>query len=271
MLKSSLLLIGFLLGGYTHAASLFVWDETPGHGGTSGNFSQACWYFNSDVSTATSVAYTGTNTPGAQAYCYIGYTFSYEDNRQVYTQTNTAITVTAAGAYKYLWLGNNVTFSMATWPTGGQTVYLGTHSIIRGSSNGFSSNSTYNYDFGSFSGDAKLSMGSFWMQSGARVNFTGNLAMTADSFTYTLFSATNLAQNSGVWNASGVSVTDMHGKSLDYAGYFTDATQIDRGQYGLVLDGGSVKLLANGTIPEPATATLGLFGLSALMMRRRRK
>ncbi len=271
-MKIPFILICFFLCGYANSASLFVWDETPDRGGTSGNSSAKCWLFNSDVDTATQVTYTGTNTPGAQAHCYIGYTFSFEEGRKVFTQTGTAITVTQAGSYNYLWLGDNVRYTMATWPSSGQTVYLGAHSVVTGTSNGYSNGATYNYDFGKFSGDALISMGAFWMQPNAKVNFLGDVVMTSDTFSYTLFSATNLAQNAGSWNASGISVTDAYGTSLSYAGYFTDASSIGLGEYGLVLDGGNIVLMANAVaIPEPSAASLGLLSMSAFLFRRRRK
>ncbi len=180
------------------------------------------------------------------------------------------MTHTGGGSPKTLFLGDNVTYQAPAWPDSTRMVYMGENALYSGTSQGFRQGNTYTFDFGSMTGSSKISMGDVWVQA-CTMKFQGDVTMTGDTFSYTLFAATNLAQNAGTWVASDVSVTDRFGKGLAYAGYVTDAAQIGRGQYGLVLDGGSVKLLANGTIPEPATATLGLFGLSALMMRRRRK
>lgn len=53
----------------------------------------------------------------------------------------------------------------------------------------------------------------------------------------------------------------MEGDAADY-----------QGQYYIYTEGGNVKVqyVVAGAVPEPATATLSLLGLAALMMRRRR-
>lgn len=245
---------------------VYVWNNASGgEYGTASNWGAV-------KSTTQGALASVTGTPGGNDVAYIGYTYSYSDGVQTFSQLaeRPAMTITGGGSPKTLFLGDNVTYNAPAWPDSTRMVYMGENSRYVGTSQGFRSGNTYTFDFGTMNGTAQIAMGDVWVQA-CTMKFQGNVTMTEDTFSYTLFSATNLAQNAGTWVASDVSVTDQFGQSLAYAGYVTDSSLIDRGQYGLVLDGGSVKLLANGTIPEPATATLGLFGLAALMMRRRRR
>lgn len=260
------------LGGQAAAAYdyngywVYVWTNTSG-----GAFNTASnWGAVKNATQGSLVAAGGS--PANADVVYIGYTYSYSNGVQTFSQLSThpSMTVTGGASPKTLFLGDNVTYQAPSWPDSTRMVYMGENARYAGTSQGFRAGNTYTFDFGSMSGTAQISMGSVWVQA-CTMKFQGDVAMTGDTFSYTLFAATDLQQNSGTWVASDVSVTDRFGKDLAYAGYVTDAAQIARGQYGLVLDGGSVKLLASGTIPEPATATLGLFGLSALMLRRRRK
>ncbi|SEH91808.1 PEP-CTERM sorting domain-containing protein [Akkermansia glycaniphila] len=277
-MKTSSLLSGFVavaalsLGAQASAAYdyngywVYVWTNTSGGAfGTASN-----WGAVKNTTQGSLASVTGS--PAAADVAYIGYTYSYSNGVQTFSQLSThpSITVTAGGSPKTLFLGDNVTYQAPAWPDSTRMVYMGENALYTGTSQGFRSGNTYTFDFGSMTGTSRISMRDVWVQA-CTMKFQGDVTMTGDTFSYTLFAATNLAQNAGTWVASDVSVTDRFGKDLAYAGYVTDATQIGRGQYGLVLDGGSVKLQANGTIPEPATATLSLFGLSALMMRRRRK
>ena len=83
-----------------------------------------------------------------------------------------------------------------------------------------------------------------------------------------------MAQNAGTWNASGVTVTDAQGNTLQYT---TDKDKIGTtGYYWLestyTVQGSTntVKIVARA-VPEPATATLSLLALCGLAARRRRK
>lgn len=75
--------------------------------------------------------------------------------------------------------------------------------------------------------------------------------------------------NVSCFDASQMVVTDQNGEKLTYT---TDVANMQEGQFGLTYEDGFVKLVAHGgeLIPEPATASLSLLGLAALMMRRRR-
>lgn len=187
----------------------------------------------------------------------IGYDFSYVDGKQVLTANDVAITLNTA-----TWMGN------------GNRFYLGHNVTLQGSSNGFSGSQTVTFNFGDFGGTSVISMGDFWMQTNAAVNFSGEVTMTGNDFSYTLFKASSMKQNAGSWNASGVSVVDTNGNTLTYT---TDEDKIGTaGYYWLesTFAGEStsnVVTLVAKSIPEPTTATLSLLALAGLAARRRRK
>lgn len=188
---------------------------------------------------------------------FIGYTFDYVAGSQILTASNEVITVTTP-----------------TWMGGSGRVYLGSNVTLVGANNGYSANQSITYHFGDFSGTSVISMGAFWMQGGATVNFAGEVTMTENEFSYTLFTATNMAQNAGTWNASGVSVVDANGNTLTYttdedkigtAGYYwLESTYAGEGTTNAVM-------LVAKAVPEPTTATLSLLALAGLAARRRRK
>ncbi len=200
---------------------------------------------------------TNDNKPVNADPAFIGYTFDYVAGSQILTATNEAITVTTP-----------------TWMGGNGRVYLGSNVTLLGNNNGYSANQSITYHFGDFSGTSVISMGAFWMQGGATVNFAGEVTMTENEFSYTLFTASNMAQNSGTWNASGVSVVDANGNILTYttdkdkigtAGYYwLESTYAGQGSSN------SVMLVAKA-IPEPTTATLSLLALAGLAAHRRRR
>ena len=188
---------------------------------------------------------------------FIGYDFTFVDGKQVLTANDTAITL-----------------NTQTWMGSGNRFYLGHNVTLQGSNNGFSANNVVTFDFGDFGGTSVISMGDFWMQPGATVNFTGTITMTDTEFSYTVFTSTNMAQNDGTWNASGVTVTDAQGNTLQYT---TDESKIGTsGYYWLEStytgqgSANTLKIVAM-SVPEPTTATLSLLALCGLAARRRRK
>ena len=191
---------------------------------------------------------------------FIGYDFSFDNGSQVLTSTDDKLTI-----------------SPSAWLQGGRRIYLGSNVTLTGSNNGFGEVS---FNFGDFSGTSTISMGEFWKQD-YTVSFAGDVTMTGDTFSYTLFSATNMYQNAGTWDASAVSVTDASGNKLTYT------TDVDlfgtAGYYWLEQDGAeevdgsgnsSFKLtLHAAAIPEPSAFGLlaGLGALALVASRRRRR
>ena len=82
--------------------------------------------------------------------------------------------------------------------------------------------------------------------------------------------------NSGGFDGGDVSLGEFlaeDGSSLTKASAKMEGNAADhQGQYYIYKDGNTIKVqyVVGGAVPEPATATLSLLGLAALMMRRRR-
>ena len=198
------------------------------------------------------------NAPAGADPAFIGYDLSFADGSQVLTSTDDALTISAP-----------------QWLNGGKRIYLGSNVILSGSSNGFQE---VTFNFGDFSGTSTISMGEFWKQD-YTVSFAGDVTMTGDTFSYKLFSATNMYQNDGTWDASAVSVTDASGNELSYttdealfgtAGYYWleetgEANANGGSQFTLTLNAAA--------IPEPSAFGLlaGLGALALVASRRRRK
>ena len=203
-----------------------------------------------------------TNKPTKSDPAFIGYTFSYENGVQILTSTNDSVVVTGA----------------LSWFGASTRIYLGSNAKLVGSSNAFSASETATFNFGNFDGSAIVEMADFWMQTSARVNFEGNVQMSGDSFSYTLFSSSSMKQMAGSWSASSISVTDANGVELIYTE--DDSLKGTSGYYWLECSefvqnaAYSVVLKAAASIPEPSAFGL-LAGLGALALagtrRRRRK
>ena len=198
------------------------------------------------------------NGPAGADPAFIGYDFSFDNGSQVLTSTAARLEISAPG-----------------WLDGGKRIYLGSNVTLSGGSNGFK-NVTFN--FGDFSGTSTISMGEFWKQN-YTVSFAGDVTMTEDTFSYTLFSATNMYQNAGTWDASAVSVTDASGNKLTYttdenlfgtAGYYWLGESGEASASG----GSPFTLTLHATaVPEPSAFGLlaGLGALALVASRRRRR
>ena len=243
---------------YTNpSAWVYVWtgDGTDTNWGTAGNWDTL-------RSLGASSTQAADNGPAVADPAFIGYDLSFADGSQVLTSNNEAITVSVPSIFT-----TNVT----------RPVYLGSNVTLSGVDNIFRD---VTFNFGDFSGTSTISMGLFWKQAGT-VSFAGDVTMTGDTFSYTLFSATNMYQNAGTWDASAVSVTDASGNELTYttdkalfgtAGYYwLDAEGAEK------VDGSgnsSFKLtLHAAAVPEPSAFGLlaGLGALALVASRRRRR
>lgn len=234
-------------------AWVYVWTgaSTDNAWGTAGNWVT----LRSPDASSTQAA---DNAPANVDPSFIGYDFSFDNGSQVLTSTDDKLTI-----------------SPSTWLQGGKRIYLGSNVTLSGGNNGFGEVS---FNFGDFSGTSTISMGMFWKQN-YTVSFAGDVTMTGDTFSYTLFSATNMYQNDGTWDASAVSVTDASGNKLTYttdenligtAGYYWLAEEGEANP-----DGGSpfTLTLNAAAIPEPSAFGLlaGLGALALVASRRRRK
>ncbi len=198
---------------------------------------------------------------------FIGYDFTYENGKQTLSANGNAVTVTVPSRMDSSTNEYDRNFS--------NQVFLGNNVTLSGTSNLFKQSQSFTFNFGDFSGTSTISMGDFWMQTDATVNFAGEIQMTESVFSYNVFTATKMEQIAGTWNASAVAVTDKNGNALTYA---DEESEIGKaGYYWLESSGNkggkwslSLKAMA---IPEPSTFGL-LAGLGALALvgaRRRRK
>ena len=236
-------------------AWVYVWTGTGADNawGTAGN-----WVTLRSLSASSTQA--AANAPAGADPAFIGYDLSFDNGSQVLTSTDDALTISAP-----------------QWLDGGKRIYLGSNVTLSGGNNGFKD---VTFNFGDFSGTSTISMGDFWKQN-YTVSFAGDVTMTEGTFSYTLFSATNMYQNMGTWDASAVSVTDASGNKLTYtteedligtAGYYwleeTGAGEVDgsgNSPFKLTLHAAA--------IPEPSAFGLlaGLGALALVASRRRRR
>ena len=240
------------------ACYVYVWDDSQ----TSGAINDGKkWDYLAGTGDKTLNNNSANWTPGVKNTAFIGYTFAMKDGKQVMSSTSTAITVTDV-------------FSNGTWIQP-HSLYLGSNVTVSFTSAGvFGQNTTRYYNFGDFSGSSVISLSQLHVQRGATINFSGDVVMTDDTFSYTMLTSTSLMQMNGTWNAAGVTVVDKMGERLVYttdadkigtAGYYWVETKLDS------VTGVSSVMLKAKSVPEPTTATLSLLALCGLAARRRRK
>lgn len=209
--------------------------------------------------------------PGGNDTAFIGYDFAFEDGHQTYTSNNVALNVTNAINAKEMYLGDNVGVELVNgqW-LGNTTIHLGVDTVFSGANNGFNTNSSVAFAFDDLAGSAVITLGDLWIRDGAAVTFSGSALMTEATYTRTLMTIGNLAQNSGTWGVGDMTVTDAKGNLLSYAGNVAGLEELQDGQFGLVVDQGTVSLVAK-MVPEPSAALMGLLSLAGLTFRRRRR
>lgn len=209
--------------------------------------------------------------PGGNDAAFIGYDFAFEDGHQTYTSNNVALNVTNAIHVKEMYLGDNVEVELANgrW-LGNTTIHLGLDTVFSGNDNGVDYDSSVAFAFDDLAGSAVITLGDLWIRSGAAVTFSGSALMTEATYTRTLMTIGNLAENSGTWGVGNMTVTDAKGNLLSYAGNVAGLEELQDGQFGLVVDQGTVSLVAK-MVPEPSAALMGLFSLAGLTFRRRRR
>ena len=235
------------------SAWVYVWTGNGANNNWNTGLNWGYYESATDDQAASNGGYKPVNADPA----FIGYDVLVKNSVQYLTANNKAITVTMPA--------KSADYS--------NTVYLGHKVTLYGESNLFTKDKTTTFDFGDFGGTSVISMKDFWMQEGSTVKFTGNINMTDDNFSYTLFTASNMQGVFGTWDASGVTVLDSNGNALTYT---TDDDKIGKAGYYWIAEEGnkwgeySVKLRAT-TIPEPTTATLSLLALAGLAARRRRR
>ncbi len=195
-----------------------------------------------------------------------------EDGVQTFTSVDTTITSTLTGGYKsysgHIYLGDNVNLVASDWGDySAYTLHLGANSQVSFDFDYGVANGT-TFDFGQMTGGSLVTVGYAWI-SGKTANVLGSLTMDSQTSIIDLFKFNNTDGNLSCFDLSGVQVTDANGNALTLA---TDYANIQEGEFGLQYNNGYVQLVANGSlpVPEPATASLSLLGLAALMMRRRR-
>ncbi len=116
-------------------------------------------------------------------------------------------------------------------------------------------------------------------QNGLKVDgmltLAGNLKLTGETFTRTLYSGLINGNSANVFNVANLTVTDTTGSLLSYTadennigktGYFWLTTTQNGDSYTYTLNA-----RGSAAIPEPTTATLSLLALAGLASRRRRK
>ena len=236
-------------------AWVYVWtgNGADTNWGTAGNWE--CL-----TSLGASSTQAAANAPAGADPAFIGYDLSLDNGSQVLTSNTEAITVSVPST-----LSTNAT----------RTVYLGSNVTLSGGDNIFQG---VTFNFGDFSGTSTISMGDFWKQAGT-VSFAGDVTMTGDTFSYTLFSATNMYQNAGTWDARAVSVTDASGNKLTYT---TDEARFGTAGYYWLEESGEASASGNSSftltlhaaaVPEPSAFGLlaGLGALALVASRRRRR
>ncbi len=206
---------------------------------------------------------------------FIGYTYT----PGLFTINDDVITVNNAGVVsEKIYLGNNVTFNMISSEVNNSTVHLGTNTQYNLCRSGghILKGITFVFDSFSLENTAQVTLVTdTWKQPGTAY-FEGAYTLCEAEFSYTLLSVGDAATlyniNSGTWSAENFKLTDSDGNTLSYQGCVESIDALSEGQSGLVVNEQGATLVAKNfaPVPEPATASLSLLGLAALMMRRRR-
>ncbi|WP_302014002.1 PEP-CTERM sorting domain-containing protein [uncultured Akkermansia sp.] len=173
------------------------------------------------------------------------------------------------GATGNIQLGSGNTLLCTTYAETGDfqvnTVTLeGNAHLVFESTNAFGINNDFTLNFGTFSAAEHGSWtatdtADFWTKNHT-VSFTGTLDMDSLSGTGTI-------------ELAAIKATQMGGNLvLDLSGLNIASNSQVKASVTQVTENDITRVLVNyETVPEPATATLGLLGLGALLLRRRRK
>lgn len=171
------------------------------------------------------------------------------------------------GATDSIQLGSGNTLLCTTTMADFQTNKItleGNAQLVFESTNIFGINNDFTLDFGTFSAAehgcwTATDIANFWTQ-GHTVSFTGTLDMNSLSGSGTIELAAIKASQSD---------EDLH---LDLSGLDLSGNPHIQASVKQVTENGITRVLVTyETVPEPATATLSLLGLGALMLRRKRK
>lgn len=236
-----------LLAGASHAATVYIWTGKTGNGiyGDQGNWevngSPNSYYPQSGSDSAIIGPDAGTIT-WSTSQAYFG-----ETNTIQIGPGSTLLCVTTQGDFNV----NTVTLE-------------GNSHLVFESANAFGLKNNFTLDFGTFTASEHGSwtatdITGFWTN-GKTVSFTGTLDMNSLSGSGTIELASIKASQLG---------NDL---KLDLSGLNITSTSTTQATVSQVTENGITKVVVNyESIPEPAACTLGLLGLGALLLKRRRQ
>lgn len=137
---------------------------------------------------------------------------------------------------------------------------------------------TTTFDFGDLTNNTSVIKKScekqIWNVTGLTFNASYDMASTGSTtLSYTLIdNAAFYSYTPSTSNITGnISVTGLNNETLSYIGVITDISTLHEGESALLVNGGTISLVASSVVPEPTTATLSLLALAGLAVRRRRK
>lgn len=199
---------------------------------------------------------------------FIGYDFSVEEGKQTFTNTQTAINVTAGSELKSytgsIYLGDYVSLTATEYGDfGAFTMHLGSNTQVSFNFDMGVADGTV-FDFGQMTGNSLVTIGIAWMK-GTTI-LKGSYTMDGSTSSLDLFKLNFGESSISNFDGSQLDVTDAYGNTLAYA---QDAANLKDGEFALQYDGNNVQLVAKA-VPEPATSTLGMLGLGLFFLRRRR-
>lgn len=200
---------------------------------------------------------------------FIGYDFSIQDGKQTFTSSQNPITVTGGGdllGYTgHMYLGDNVTLNASSYGDYSTfTMHLGANAKANfGFDMGIAAGTVF--DFGLMTGNSLVTIGTAWMKGSTILQ--GSYTMTGLTASIDMFKIGFGAGSLSDFDGSQLNVTDADGNKLAYS---QDASNLKDGEFGLQYNDGNIQLVAKGGVPEPTSVSLGILGLGALMMRRRR-